>query len=218
MTDLFATFDPPTLQASRNATSSLESADGHAPCASLDGQTIGLFGPAPAHVSRFRALDSAKAMPTNDTSGPLFSASSPSAALQSSLENRLRARMDVNGSPEFALTWKQWDMPAGPQICALRASARRTSGKGCIGWPTPATPNGGRSMPQDKMMDKKRADGTKIQFGLEAAVKLVGWPTPMAGTPAQNGNNAAGNSDFSRKVQALIGTAKPSLSSAPHPR
>ncbi len=29
------------------------------------------------------------------------------------------------------------------------------------------------------------------------------WPTPMAGTPAQNGNAAAGNSDFSRKAEEL---------------
>lgn len=30
------------------------------------------------------------------------------------------------------------------------------------------------------------------------------WPTPMAGTPAQNGNNAAGNSDSSRRVVELM--------------
>ena len=29
------------------------------------------------------------------------------------------------------------------------------------------------------------------------------WPTPMAGTPAQNGNNAAGNNDSSRKTVNL---------------
>ncbi len=29
------------------------------------------------------------------------------------------------------------------------------------------------------------------------------WPTPMAGTPAQNGNSAAGNSDFSRRAEEL---------------
>jgi hypothetical protein len=29
------------------------------------------------------------------------------------------------------------------------------------------------------------------------------WPTPMGGTPAQNGNSAAGNSDFSRKAEEL---------------
>lgn len=28
------------------------------------------------------------------------------------------------------------------------------------------------------------------------------WPAPMAGSPAQNGNSAAGNSDFTRKVEA----------------
>ncbi len=33
------------------------------------------------------------------------------------------------------------------------------------------------------------------------------WPTPMAGTPAQNGNSQAGNSDFSRGVMDLWPTA-----------
>ena len=32
----------------------------------------------------------------------------------------------------------------------------------------------------------------------------TGWPTPMAGTPAQNGNNAAGNNDSSRKTVDLV--------------
>lgn len=31
----------------------------------------------------------------------------------------------------------------------------------------------------------------------------TGWPTPMAGTPAQKGYNAAGNTDSSRKTVAL---------------
>ncbi len=33
---------------------------------------------------------------------------------------------------------------------------------------------------------------------------MAGWPTPMAGTPAQNGNNAAGNTDSSRATVALV--------------
>jgi hypothetical protein len=45
--------------------------------------------------------------------------------------------MDVNGSLEYELTWKELDMPSGPPICALRASVRRTNAKGYIGWPTP---------------------------------------------------------------------------------
>jgi hypothetical protein len=128
-----------------------------------DGPMIAQAGRAPAHVSRFRALDTERAMPTNDTSGPLFTALSPSARLQSSLESRLRAQMDVNGSPEYALTWKLWDMPAGPPICALRASGRRTSGNG-----------------------------------------YSGWPTPMAGTPARNGNSRAGSTDNSRRMMAIL--------------
>ena len=70
------------------------------------------------------------------TSGPLFGGSSPSADLQQSLASKLRVLMDVNGSPEYTMIWKQWDMFAGLQICALRASARRTSGSDCGGWPT----------------------------------------------------------------------------------
>src|SRR5262245_31157545 len=49
------------------------------------------------------------AMSTNGTSGPLFTHSSPSTGLQRSLANKLRAAMDVNGSPEFVLTWREWD-------------------------------------------------------------------------------------------------------------
>ena len=37
-----------------------------------------------------------------------------------------------------------------------------------------------------------------------------GWPTPMAGTPAQRGYNEAGNTDSSRKTVALAGWATPS--------
>jgi len=31
------------------------------------------------------------------------------------------------------------------------------------------------------------------------------WPTPMAGTPAQNGNSAAGNNDGIRKMEMILG-------------
>src|SRR6266576_2238665 len=98
---------------------------GRSHLSSLIGPTQGASGPLPVPVSRFRALESEKAMPINDTCGPLFTRLSPSAGLQRSLENKLQARMDVNGSPEYALTWKELDMPSGVPICVLRASARR---------------------------------------------------------------------------------------------
>ena len=130
-----------TLKDTSKRTSSPVSADGPVPSDLQDGPMNGASGPAPVRVSRFRARDSEKAMPTNDTCGPLFTASSPSAGLQLSLENRLRARMDVNGSPEYALTWKHWDMPAGPPICALRASQRPISVNGFIEKLNPQVPN-----------------------------------------------------------------------------
>ncbi len=39
--------------------------------------------------------------------------------------------------------------------------------------------------------------------GLNLQTAATTWPTPMAGTPAQNGNSAAGSNDFSRKAEEL---------------
>jgi len=100
-----------------------------------------------------------------------------SADLQLSLENRLRARLDVNGSPEYALTWKQWDMPSGPPICALRASVRRTSGNGCGGWRTPSGSDGeGGTM--DVLMAMREGYTPKLKLRDQAP--LAGWLTPRA--------------------------------------
>lgn len=37
------------------------------------------------------------------------------------------------------------------------------------------------------------------------ATHLAGWPTAMAGTPAQNGNSVAGNNDQTRNTMSLMG-------------
>ena len=195
-------------KATLSVISSPGSAAGATPSGSPDGPTSGPSGPAPFPVSRFRALDSDVAMPIEDTCGLLFSGSSPSAGLQRSLENRLRATLDVNGSPEYALTWSTWDMPAGPPICRLRASAHRTSGNGSgsspSGWPTTSA--------NDMRQYSNEALETFVKIGsvsghnldLNAAAQMAGWPTPMAGTPAQKGYNAAGNTDSSRKTTDLL--------------
>jgi FAD/FMN-containing dehydrogenase len=124
---------------SASAISSPGSEDGRSPCAGPASKESMGSGLAPVPVSRFRAPAKDRATPTSATFGPLFTDSSPSAALQSSLESRLRLLLAESGSPEFALTWKTWDMLAGQPICALRASAHRTDGRGCTGWPTPNT-------------------------------------------------------------------------------
>jgi hypothetical protein len=135
-----------TLKAIPNATSLPVSAAGVMPCDSQDGQTNALSGLDHAPVSRLRALGKDRATPMIGTSGPLFTASSPSANLQSSLENRLQARMVVNGSPLSVLTWKKQDMPSGLPICRLQASVPRTSGKDTSLLPTPAADSSGKRL------------------------------------------------------------------------
>ena len=178
-----------------NATSSPASADGPMPSTSPDGPLTDQYGPEAVPVSRFRALDSTRAMPTNDTSGPLFSALSPSAALSASLASRLQARMDVNGSPEYVLTWKHWDMPAGPLVYRLRASPRRTIEPVCIGWPTPVASDGHKNtrthqgaMNEAERVGLRRSDlQTVVQVMMGDRLPFAGWPTPEAG--AQNIND-----------------------------
>ena len=165
--------EPPTSEDTTKSISSPASADGATPCASLIGQTTSRSGPAQAPVSRFRSSAADKVMPTSGTSGQPSTVSSPSAALQSSLESRLRAVTDLNGSLEFVLIWKTTAMPSGPPICALRASARRTTGPGYTLWPTPTL-----SMSQpgaDVSITGKRPDGT------HATTRPSSWPAEFLG-------------------------------------
>jgi hypothetical protein len=100
--------------------------------------------------------------------------------------------MDVNGSPEFALTWKHWDMPAGLPICALRASPRRISANGSIGVPTPVVPNGGRRPKVGRItLGGRTPDGKKRQVDLDYFVRsAIGHPTLMHGAQNEAAHNA----------------------------
>ena len=158
----------------------------------------------------FERRDSAKAMPTSDTSGPLFIGSSPSAILQSSLESRLRALMDVNGSPEYALTWNRWDMHAGVPICALLASARRTLGRGFIGWQTPTSP-----------VNTNGHQAGNNRYVTSCVQALKGWSTPRARDYKGNGvsiaraaKGTADSLDLQCKLVCQSGMAPPSPFSA----
>jgi len=55
----------------------------------------------------------------------------------------------------------------------------------------------------------------KKEAGQATAVPpLAGWPTPMAGSPATEDYNEAGNTDSSRKTVALVGWAAPRTADA----
>ena len=177
------------------STCSPESAGGHMLSDSPVGTTTDLFGQevVPAHRSRLRENDLIVQSATHDTlcraldelaisyagnastHGLLIPAiygrkcgdSSPSAALQSSLGNRLQVRMAECGLPEYRLRWKYWVLLLGQRICALRASARRTFDNDCGGWPTPQA-----------MEAVYQSNG----YGpnLTEAAKLAGWQTPKS--------------------------------------
>ncbi|MDR7062031.1 hypothetical protein J2X38_004116 [Sphingopyxis sp. BE235] len=89
------------------------------------------------------------------------------------------------------------------QILKLPGLAKLSS------WPT-ACATEPDQQPETVMARKQRlSESTGVHRGpalpLGSAVHLSSWSTPMAGTPAQNGNNAAGNTDSSRRTVALVG-------------
>lgn len=195
-------------------TSSQESVAGHTPCDSPELTTTNQCGPDHVHASLLAPLANKKERQTNGTSGPKFSGSSASVALQQSLASRLRQRFDSAGSMEYAETWKEKATPLGFTYWAHTASGRRTSDSESTGWPTPKHQEDGRTWDQYQAARLRGYEARKgktcggpasEQGGLAIAVQTVGWPTPMAATPAQNGNNAAGNCDYSRTVEAAMG-------------
>lgn len=129
--------------------------------------------PALANLSARQAR--ALGLMTSGTSGPRGSGSSSSAALQSFLESRLRAATQTLGSTLYAMTWKPWVTPSGRSRFRLRASVRRTSETGCIGWPTPTT------------RDWKDGGNPDVNVEMNAllgrVVWLAGWPTPTVQSP-----------------------------------
>ena len=99
--------------------------------------------------------------------------------------------LEGNGCPLFALTWKHWDMPAGPPICRLRAWGHRTSASVFGGWLTASASDGtrGTSSPIGT-----RRTGTD----LPAWSAMAPWSTPRVTT----------NSVFGSPARATDGKAR----------
>ena len=191
-------------------------------CVLLAGAMTDLYGQDRPPASRLAPPGGRKAETTPDTSPPILSAwsgppvpqcclanKSParksSERLQAALESALADRLHGLGSTIYQIAWKPHVTPLGRQISRQRASARRISdsapSSGLSAWPTPTT------------RDWKDGGNPNVNVELNGllgrVVWLAGWPTPMAGTPAQNGNNAAGNNDSSRKTVELAGWPTP---------
>ena len=92
---------------------------------------------------------------------------------------------------------------------ALKLGAAQLCGWGTasIRWRTPSTADDNLSRIATEAMEAMerewgRPNGSHSNLAKQTAV-LSGWPTPMAGTPAQNGYNEVGNNDSSRKTVDL---------------
>lgn len=159
---------PQTLEALRNATSLPALESGVWPCVGRDGRTIDLFGLGHAPVNLSAQQAKAQGLMMSGTSGQAGIGSSSSAALQSSLENRLRAKTQILGSILYKLTWKEWTTPSGPSRFRLRASVARTSETGFTGWPTPTTRD---------YKDGQECKNVPLNALLGRVAWLAGWPT-----------------------------------------
>ncbi len=201
---------PTTCADTRNATSSPVSASGATPCGAPAGETTSPSGPeaALASLSARQAKEAGRL--TSGTCGLTGSISSRTASREMSLSlaSRLRPRTDLLGSTLFTLTWKDRVTPSGRSICALRASARRTSDSACSSWPTPKVSGNDESLEnwqRRKETEYEKYPGKGLgSMPLTMAAQLASRPTPMAGTPAQKGYNEAGNTDSSRRTVALV--------------
>ncbi len=148
-------------------------------------------GPGRARAGRGALRGREEGRKTHATSGPTSSASSAPVRLQSCLESRLRDLVDVNGSPEFTLTWREQGIGARLRICALLARARPTCGKDTSGapngWPTPDA-HGFGARDADRLVERRaeckertgNGNGFGLTLGQQVCLITTGWPTPAS--------------------------------------
>lgn len=187
-----------------NATSLQELASGLMQLDLLVGRMKNPCGRAPAPANLTAKQAEARGLLTSGTYGRTGTISSESAALQSSLASKFRAKAGSLGSTLYKVTWKEVTTPAGRLIPVLRATALRTSGNGYglprCGWVTASA----RDWKDTAGMatEAVNPDGTKRtrldQLPRQAA--LAGWPTTRALDGSNNARSLQGAiSEASRK-------------------
>lgn len=160
----------PISQDSPNTTGSQELVAGLSRCDSLESTHQESYGQDHAHANLSPRQAKELGLLTSGTCGRHGCGSSSSAALQSSLESKLRQSLQRFGSPLFDLTWKPWVMPWGAPLSRLRASALNSSAIGSIGLP----------------LKLPRPSGTSNHGKNHVAGRLDEWggsSNPFRGTP-----------------------------------
>lgn len=133
--DQSSMFAPTITEDLSSVTSSPESAAGPSLSEGGGGPTTDLFGQEVARADLSQTREKWNGSLTNGTFGRIGFGSSRSESLQSSLENRLRARL--NGSDLCEVIWKPWITPWGPRRSKPRARVRTTFETDSGLWPTP---------------------------------------------------------------------------------
>jgi hypothetical protein len=121
------------------------------------------------------------------------------------LVSKLQARVDLSGSPEYALAWNSSATPLGPSICRLRASRRRTSDSDFGGWPSPKASHGeagGRAA--ESALARTERQGKAFPSDLRDAAALSGWPSPVAA----DGERASEQGRRGENNPTLLGAAR----------
>ena len=172
-------YDLRTCEDLSSAISSPASVAGHSRYAVPAGQMIDLFGLVPVRANLSPRQAKELDLVTSGTSGRPSTGSSKSAALQSSLESKLRARTQILGSTLYKMTWKPWAMPSGRLRSRLRASVLRTSETARTGWPTPKASDEQMARRSREAADRFLARPNRSsELGID--VQLAGWPSTTA--------------------------------------
>ena len=210
MSDPLLTLPPTMCEATPSVISSPGLAAGATPSDSPDGPMLDLFGRVVVPVSPSRPQAPKLAAPIPAIFGRRGIASSRSAALQQSLVNRLKQRLDTAGLTLFAMTWNEKATPSGRSVSLLRASGRRTSdsGSGLLpkGWTTPCVGDDNMSRRSDASMERY-AQRDKPNASVAREVKLIqsSWPSPTThDTHGQDKNRYTENGIGKGRSQALM--------------
>lgn len=137
------------------------------------GPTTDLFGQEVAPADPSQTREKWNGSLTNGTFGRIGFGSSRSESLQSSLENRLRARL--NGSDLCEVIWKPWITPWGPRRSKPRARVRTTFEIDSGLWPTPKASAAG---PDFAKLERSKT-GLSLP-PLSAGAKISLWSTASA--------------------------------------
>jgi len=161
------------LQGTPSAISLRVSESGATHYVNQDGLIVDLFGQVVAHANPSVLQATAQEQPTSAICGRSGLNSLSSADLTLSLGNKLKARLNTDGSILFKMTWKEKVTALGLPVSLLRGSVRRISDTDCTSWRSPQKSDG-----EGGVMEIR--PGTAGKYKLRDEAHLASWPTPSS--------------------------------------